>query len=725
MKIAFNKNNYEALVWRPSMGRVADTIAFDSETTIIDDPAVTPEFVVGSVCDGSRVFFIRRQDLGAFWKTHEDCTVFMHTAAFDVAVTKVACGFDFSTMVESGRIRDVAIYFRLLECAEHGDVPLKYNLGLMSEKVLNVTLDKTDGTRTDFGRFYHEGIVDYTSIPVEHLTYAAIDAIATYKLGELLEPRCRDMHLRHTPLPHNGMSCINGTNGPGIQWGWLGHDIQLRGDIALHAIRRHGISVDPVAVETAGSRLEAELKKARAVLERYGYVQGRPGNSAVYGKIVEDIEKQRGIRIPRSPKTKAVSQAEEDLAPLADHEFVEAFLQVKKLGKLNETYIEHFKVLGNRVHPRYTLMVRTGRTSCSSPNVQNLPRDGGVRECLVPEKGHVFISCDYSTLELCTLSQITYTRYGKSTMRDLINEGVDLHRRLASIVLGKPETEVTKEDRQKAKALNFGLPGGMGLRGLQAYAQASYGVNIALDEAERWRAVWLSLFPEMQEYLQQEDDLARLGETLDMDSHPDASMMLSASAAAGLVMRVSGGACESSSGRVFSKDEIAWAWKQIAEGRAGLVKTLAESIRLRRGSPELRRAVMPGIPAVIPTGRIRADCSYTERHNWGFQALAADGAKLALYGLMRAGHLVVAFIHDEVLVEVPECDDYRDVAEGISRIMVDSMRLVCSDVEIRTEYAAMKRWQKDAKAVYDERGRLIPFDHTATENKSEVAQQLV
>ena len=298
-------------------------------------------------------------------------------------------------------------------------------------------------------------------------------------------------------------------------------------------------------------------------------------------------------------------------------------------------------------------------------------------------------------------------------MRDLINSGTDLHRHVAAMVLGKPETQITKAERQKAKAIDFGLPGGMGVRGLMGYAASSYGVELTLDEAERWRGAWLALFPEMQEYLAQEDDLGRLGETLDLASHPGDPQPSPASAAA-LVMRVAGGALETSTGRVFNKDELDWAWKQISEGRAGEIKSLAEAIRLRRGSPELRKAVMPGLPAVIPTGRVRADCSYTERHNWPFQALAADGAKLALYALVRSGYRVAAFIHDEVLVEVPERDDYRDVAEDISRIMIEAMRRVCPDVAIRTEYAVMRRWRKDAKAVYDGEGRLIPYDDSVT-----------
>lgn len=707
MIITFAEQQYEASVWRPSMGRIADTIACDSETTIVEDPAVVPEFVIGTAFDGHRVFFIRRQDLGVFWKAHEECAVFMHSAGFDMEVAKAACGFDFGAMVEAGRIRDVAIYFRLLECARAGDIPLKYNLGMMSEHVLGVKLEKEDGTRTDFGRFFCGGTVDYASMPAEHLTYAALDAVATYWLGEILEPECRNVHLRHTPLQQN---VINGRNVITAQWGWLGHDIQLMGDVALRAIERNGLAVDTDAVTAAEHKLAGELDAARAKLSNCGYVQGRKGNRAVYDGIMSELERQRGVTLPRSAKTRAVSQAEEDLEPLAGDEFVDAFLKVKRLDKIGQTYLRHFKA--GRVHPRYNLMVRTGRTSCSAPNVQNLPRDGGVRECVVPVPGHVFIGCDYSMLELCTLAQITYVRYGHSVMRDLTNAGTDLHSHVAAMVLGKPEADVTKAERQKAKAIDFGLPGGMGVRGLLDYARSSYGVDLTLDEAERWRGAWLALFPEMQEYLAQEDDLARLGETLDTDSHPDASPMLSATAAAGMVMRVAGGASESSAGRVFGKDEIDWAWKQIAEGRAGSVKALSESVRLRRGSPELRRAVMPGLAAVIPTGRVRADCSYTERHNWPFQALAADGAKLALYALARAGYRVAAFIHDEVLVEVPERDDYRDVAEDISRIMIESMRKVCPDVAIRTEYAVMRRWRKDAKAVYDENGRLMPFEET-------------
>ena len=176
------------------------------------------------------------------------------------------------------------------------------------------------------------------------------------------------------------------------------------------------------------------------------------------------------------------------------------------------------------------------------------------------------------------------------------------------------------------------------------------------------------------------------------------------------MLRVAGGHVDSTAGRAYSPQEIDWAWRRIAKAGAGRTKELAADIAARRGSSDLQDALDRARVVTIPTGRVRAGCSYTESCNWPFQALAADGAKLALYRLERAGYRTAAFIHDEVLVEVPEAPDYRDVAEDVSRIMVEAMREVCPDVEIRTECAVMRRWNKHAQATCDEAGRLVPCE---------------
>lgn len=706
MKVEFKGVHYDAVVWHPARGRLHRRFAYDTETTVVEDPGALPDYIVGTVFDDLEVYFLRRQDLASFWELHRDSVVDMHTAAFDLEVTSKASGVDFGPMVERGLIRDVSIYYRLLCCAKNGDVPHRFGLALMCGELLSVELEKDETIRKDFGRFYQAGRVDYGAMPGAYLEYAARDAIATRLLAQVLEAECRVVHGHQTPPPPLG---IHGTNGNLAPWGFLGHDIQLRGDIALRAIERHGLAVDAIAVAELGEHLAADLTACHEVLARHGYVPGQRGNQAVFNRMIADIERDAGITIPVTAKSGAKSQAADELAPLAHHEFVAAFLRAKELDKLQGTYVERLRAAGTCIHPHYTLMVRTGRTSCSGPNIQNLPRRGGVRECIVPRPGAVLLAADYSMLELCTLAQIAYAQFGASAMRDLINAGVDLHRHVAAMVLDKPMDTVTKDERQKAKAVNFGLPGGMGQNGLRAYARASYGVGLTVDEAQRWREAWLNLFPEMRRYLDGGDTLTRVGGTLDLSTYPDSFSMLSEETAAAIVLRVAGGATGTSAGRVFSAEEVSWSWGQIAASRAGRMKGLSDDIAAHHGSHDLQRAIQPGYTAAVPTGRLRADCTYTESRNWPFQALAADGAKLALYELIRAGYRVVAFIHDEVLVEIPETADLTAAAKDVERRMVDAMRWVCPDVEIRVEYAAMRRWNKRAQPMFDAESRLIPW----------------
>jgi DNA polymerase I-like protein with 3'-5' exonuclease and polymerase domains len=87
--------------------------------------------------------------------------------------------------------------------------------------------------------------------------------------------------------------------------------------------------------------------------------------------------------------------------------------------------------------------------------------------------------------------------------------------------------------------------------------------------------------------------------------------------------------------------------------------------------------------------------------------LAADGAKLALWKLWRAGYRIVNFIHDEVLVEVPADSDLTHHGQHIQQLMVEGMQEVLPDVRVSADYAAMDRWWKSAEAVFDESGKLL------------------
>jgi DNA polymerase I-like protein with 3'-5' exonuclease and polymerase domains len=98
---------------------------------------------------------------------------------------------------------------------------------------------------------------------------------------------------------------------------------------------------------------------------------------------------------------------------------------------------------------------------------------------------------------------------GDRVMTQAYQDGVDLHLLTASLVTGKPLEDVTKGDRQIAKSLNFGLIYGMGSGGLQAYAQASYGVQLSMDQAEEFRDKFFKAYPGLARWHQKTGNTLR------------------------------------------------------------------------------------------------------------------------------------------------------------------------------------------------------------------------
>ena len=111
-------------------------------------------------------------------------------------------------------------------------------------------------------------------------------------------------------------------------------------------------------------------------------------------------------------------------------------------------------------------------------NLQNIGR-GEMREAFTAPEGRRLIVADYSQIELRAAAAIA----GETRMIEAYQAGADLHKLTASVVLGKPETEVTKGDRQLSKAVNFGLLYGQSAPGLVRYAATSYGVTMTGDQA--------------------------------------------------------------------------------------------------------------------------------------------------------------------------------------------------------------------------------------------------
>ncbi len=196
---------------------------------------------------------------------------------------------------------------------------------------------------------------------------------------------------------------------------------------------------------------------------------------------------------------------------LVDHEFTRALLAYREIKSGLTTYGEKFfeptedgreVYLDGRLYPSWGMCnADTGRMSCSSPNVQNVPnksRLGKLRSCIVAPQGYRLVKADYSQIELRIVAKVA----GEQEMLEAYRAGDDLHLRTARSITGREK--VTKEDRQLAKAVNFGLLYGQGTKGLRDYARDKYGVEIDLDEAEQYRERWFETYPAIRAWQRRE-----------------------------------------------------------------------------------------------------------------------------------------------------------------------------------------------------------------------------
>lgn len=165
---------------------------------------------------------------------------------------------------------------------------------------------------------------------------------------------------------------------------------------------------------------------------------------------------------------------------------VRTFLKYREVNKqvtsFGENYLQHIHPSTGRVHTHYWPATETGRWSCLSPNLQQQPRSREYRECWRAVPGRKLVGSDYGQIELVLAAEISQDR----TLCDIYRDGQDAHLRTASITTGVSIDKVTKEQRQAAKAVNFGLVFGMGAERLVVYAQSSYGVTFSLQQAKKF-----------------------------------------------------------------------------------------------------------------------------------------------------------------------------------------------------------------------------------------------
>ena len=315
--------------------------------------------------------------------------------------------------------------------------------------------------------------------------YACEDADITLKLKNILEKE----------LQKNGVE-------------ELFYDIEMPLVRVLAHMERNGARVDTEALRDTATHFGERLQQ----IEKDIYtLAGEPFNIASPKQVGEVLfEKLRIMEKPKKTKTGQYVTSEDVLESLRSrHPIVEKILAHRGLKKLIGTYVEPLPSLINprtgHIHTSFNQTVTaTGRLSSTNPNLQNIPvrDDDGkeIRKAFIPDDGCLFFSADYSQIELRIMAHLSQDK----NLIEAFQMGEDIHAATAAKVFKKPISEVTREERSKAKTANFGIIYGISVFGLAERMGVSRG------EAKELIDNYFLTYPDVRRYM--DESIARARE---------------------------------------------------------------------------------------------------------------------------------------------------------------------------------------------------------------------
>jgi DNA polymerase-1 len=232
-----------------------------------------------------------------------------------------------------------------------------------------------------------------------------------------------------------------------------------------------GVAIDVAFLKEYSVELEKQARIAEESVYRQAGVRFNLASPKQLGEVL--FEKLQLDPKAKKTKTGQYATGEDVLLKLANQNpIVSDILAFRELTKLKSTYVDALPLLINRrtgrVHTTYGQAIAvTGRLSSNNPNLQNIPvrteRGKEIRKAFIPrDKNNLLISADYSQIELRIVAAIS----GDPNMCEAFRQGKDIHTATAAKVYGVEESAVTKEQRYKAKSVNFGIIYGQGAFGL-------------------------------------------------------------------------------------------------------------------------------------------------------------------------------------------------------------------------------------------------------------------
>ncbi|HKD32722.1 MAG TPA: DNA polymerase I [Gaiellaceae bacterium] len=277
----------------------------------------------------------------------------------------------------------------------------------------------------------------------------------------------------------------------------LYRDIELPLTAVLAAMERAGVKVDTYRMGEITARLADRVEELESKAYELAAEEFMLGSTQQVARILFE---ELGLTPGRKGKTGYSTDTRVLRSIRGEHEIVGVIEEWREYSKLLNTYLGPLPTLigeDGRLHTTFNQTVAaTGRLSTTSPNLQAIPirTDLGreIRSAFVAEPGCKLVSADYSQVELRILAHVS----GEPKLRESFERGEDIHTTTAAEVLAKDPATLTKDERNVAKMVNFGIIYGISSFGL------SENLEIPREEAQAYIDAYLARFPHVQDFIQ-------------------------------------------------------------------------------------------------------------------------------------------------------------------------------------------------------------------------------